>query len=159
MCICGRPRWLSSKESAHNAGEPGFIPGLKRSPGGRPGNPLQYSCQEDPVDRGAWRAMVNGARKSQTWQKWHTRVYVWLIHFAVQQKLTQYWKAAIFQLGKRNFRPIWFQSSPVKSPSFLSDFRCYTYTLPGEAGQERLDHLVCQQSVMERVAITGCLLS
>ena len=66
MYICGLPQWLSSKESACNAGEPGFIPGLGRSPGGRHGNPLQYSCQENPGDRGAWRAMVNGVGKSQT---------------------------------------------------------------------------------------------
>ena len=36
----------------------GSIPGLGRSPGGGPGNPLQYSCLENPMDRGAWRATV-----------------------------------------------------------------------------------------------------
>ena len=38
----------------------GLIPGLGRSPGGRQGNPLQYSCLENPVDRGAWPATVHG---------------------------------------------------------------------------------------------------
>ena len=48
-------------ESACNAGdmrEVGWIPGLRRSTGGRHGNPLQYSCLENPMDRGAWRATI-----------------------------------------------------------------------------------------------------
>ena len=43
-----------------------LIPGLRRSPGGGHGNPLQYSCLENPMDRGAWRATVCGVAKSQT---------------------------------------------------------------------------------------------
>ena len=43
-----------------------FIPGLGRSPGGGQGNPLQYSCLESPMDRGAWRARVHGVIQSQT---------------------------------------------------------------------------------------------
>ena len=42
------------KVSACNAGDPGLIPGLGRSPGEGNGNPLQYSCLENPMDRGAW---------------------------------------------------------------------------------------------------------
>ena len=42
------------------------IPGLRRSPGGWHGNPLLYSCPENPVDRGAWRAMFHRVTKSQT---------------------------------------------------------------------------------------------
>ena len=55
-----------SKESAHNAGDPGSIPGSGRSPGGGHGNPLQYSCLENSVDRGAWWATVHGFAKRQT---------------------------------------------------------------------------------------------
>ena len=44
----------------------GSIPGLGRSPGGEHGNPLQYFCLEDPVDRGAWQVIVCGVTKSQT---------------------------------------------------------------------------------------------
>ena len=48
----------SGKESTCNAGDLGLISGLGRSPGGGKGNPLRYSCLVDPMDRGAWRAMV-----------------------------------------------------------------------------------------------------
>ena len=47
-----------SKESSCNAGDPGLIPGLGRAPGEGNGNPLQYSCLENSMDRGAWRATV-----------------------------------------------------------------------------------------------------
>ena len=104
--VHGLPEWLSCKESACNAGEPGLIPewesfpgegidytlqyswaslvvqtgknlpavqetwglipGLGRSPGGGHGNPLQYSCLENPMDRGACQATVHGVAKSWT---------------------------------------------------------------------------------------------
>ena len=54
------------KASAWNAGDQGLIPGSGRSPGGGQGNPLQYSCLENPRDRGAWWAAVNGVAQSQT---------------------------------------------------------------------------------------------
>ena len=54
-------------ESAHNAGDPGSIPGLGRSPGEGNGDLLQYSCLENSMDRGAWGATVHGVTKSQTW--------------------------------------------------------------------------------------------
>ena len=47
----------------------GSIPESGRSPGGVHGNPLQYSCQENPMDRGAWQATVHRVAKSQTWLK------------------------------------------------------------------------------------------
>ena len=51
--------------SAGDARDVGLIPGSGRSPGGGDGNPLQYSCLGNPMDRGAWRATVHGAGKSQ----------------------------------------------------------------------------------------------
>ena len=55
------------KESACNAGDLSLIPGSGRSPGEKNGNPLQYSCQENSMDRGAWLATVHGVIiKSQT---------------------------------------------------------------------------------------------
>ena len=55
----GLPWQLSGKESACNAGDLGSIPGLGRSPGEKNGDPFQYSCLENPIDRGAWRATVH----------------------------------------------------------------------------------------------------
>ena len=55
-----------SKESTCNAGDLGSIPGLGRSPGEETGYPLQYSCLENSMDRGAWRATVYGVAKSWT---------------------------------------------------------------------------------------------
>ena len=54
------------KESARNAGDPGLIPGLGRSPGERNSYPLQYSGLKNSKDRGAWQATVHGVEKSQT---------------------------------------------------------------------------------------------
>ena len=54
------------KASACNAGDLGLIPGSGRSPGEGNGNPLQYSCLENPMDGGAWWATVHGAAKSHT---------------------------------------------------------------------------------------------
>ena len=51
------------KESACNAGDLGSIPGPGRSPGGGNGNPLQYSCLENSMDRGAWRATVHRSQR------------------------------------------------------------------------------------------------
>ena len=60
------PGGSDGKVSACNAGDPGSIPGLGRSPGEGNGNPLQYSCLENPVDRGAWQATFHGVTKSRT---------------------------------------------------------------------------------------------
>ena len=60
----GFPWWLSGKESACNAGEVGLIPGSGRSPGGGHGNPLQFSCLENPMNRGAWWTAVSRAAQS-----------------------------------------------------------------------------------------------
>ena len=60
----------------------GLIPGLGRSPGGGHGNPLQYSCLENAMDRGAWWATMHGVAKRQTRLKQlstHARPFVWLI--------------------------------------------------------------------------------
>ena len=62
----GFPRGSDGKESMCNAGDLCSIPGLGKSPGGEHGNPLQYSCLENPMDRGAWQATVHGVTKSQT---------------------------------------------------------------------------------------------
>ena len=60
------PGGSDGKESACNAGDMGLIPGSGRSPGEGNGNPVQYSCLENPMDGGVWQAAVNGIAKNQT---------------------------------------------------------------------------------------------
>ena len=62
----GFPNSSVGKESACNVGDPGSIPGSGRSPGEGNGYPLQYSCLENPKDRGAWWAAVYGVAQSWT---------------------------------------------------------------------------------------------
>ena len=57
---------LGGKESTCNVGDTSSIPGLGRSPGEGIGYPLQYSCLENSMDRGAWRTIVHGVTKSWT---------------------------------------------------------------------------------------------
>ena len=56
--------------NAGNLGDIGSVPSLRRSYGEGNGNPLQYSCLKNPMNRGAWRAMVHRVAKNQTWLKW-----------------------------------------------------------------------------------------
>ena len=56
----------SKEYASSNAGDPGFIPRSRRSSGEGSGNLLQYSCLENPMDRGAWWATVHGVAKSRT---------------------------------------------------------------------------------------------
>ena len=55
--------------NARDVRDKGPVPELGGSPGGGPGNPLQYSCLENPMDRGAWWAAVHRVAKSRTWLK------------------------------------------------------------------------------------------
>ena len=71
----GFPGGSDGKESACNAGDLGSIPGLGRSPEEGNGNPLQYSCLGNPMNRRAWQAIVHGATKCQT------RPSDWHFHF------------------------------------------------------------------------------
>ena len=62
----GLPYSSDGEESACNGGDLGLIPGSERSLGEGNGNPLQYSCLENLMDRGAWQATVHGVAKSHT---------------------------------------------------------------------------------------------
>ena len=72
VSLCHKSTWGSLDfsirlVSASMLGEPGSIPGSGRSPGGGDGNPLQHSCLQNPMDRGAWRGTVHGVAKCRTW--------------------------------------------------------------------------------------------
>ena len=69
------PRWLSGKESACQAGDMGLVPRLGRSSGEGNGNPPQHSCLRNPMDRGAWQAIVHGVTKSRT-QCNYTQIHI-----------------------------------------------------------------------------------
>ena len=66
-CLKGFPGGSAVKNPPANSGDAGSIPGSGTSPGEGNGNPLQCSCLENPMDRGAWRATVHGVAKSQRW--------------------------------------------------------------------------------------------
>ena len=73
---------------AGDAGDTGSIPGSGRSPGGGHGNPLQYSCLENSMDRGAWRATVHGVTKSQ-------------VQLGTEARLSEFQIMRFFSLGAR----------------------------------------------------------
>ena len=77
----GFPGDLISKESACNAGDPSSISGLGRCPGEMNGNPLQYSCLENPMDRGTWQAIVHGVARGRhnlaTKPSWWEAQHAW----------------------------------------------------------------------------------
>ena len=69
------PWWLSGKESAHSMGDLGSIPGLGRSPGKGNGNPLQYSCLGNSMDRGTWRVTAHELQRVQ--HDWATNIMLY----------------------------------------------------------------------------------
>ena len=66
VCAHPTPGGSDGKAFAYNAGDLGSIPGSRRSPGEGNSNPLQYSCLENPMERGAWKAAVHGVAEGQT---------------------------------------------------------------------------------------------
>ena len=76
--LLGFPHGLVVRNPPVNAGDVGSIVGLGRSPGEENGNPLQYSCLENAMDRGGWQPTVHWIAKSWTWwatKREHTRFY------------------------------------------------------------------------------------
>jgi len=106
VCVCVCVMYIYFPDGASGQNPPanaedirdaGLIPGSGRFPGGEHGNPLQYSCLENPMDRGPWWAIVPRVTKSWAWLKWlsmhvcactHTHTYNILCVFVAQLCLT-----------------------------------------------------------------------
>ena len=91
MLTSGFPGGSEVKASASNMGDPGLIPGSGRSPGEGNGNPLQYSCLENPMDRGAWQAAVHGVAKSRTRLSDFTHFTQWTLLVLVDMPLVLFY--------------------------------------------------------------------
>ena len=92
-----------------NAGDAGSIPSLGRSPGGGSGNPLQYSCLGNAMDKGAWRAINHGVAKSQTrlsdWTTATTTIAKWTVFIWLEMiKPSHDWKLRHIRKGKKNIQ-------------------------------------------------------
>ena len=74
------PGGSDSKESVYNVGALGSIPRLERFPGEGHGNPLQYSCLENPMGRGAWQATVHGVAESDMTELLQFHFHIMYIH-------------------------------------------------------------------------------
>ena len=116
------PRWLIGTESACNAEDVGLIHGSGKSPGEGNGNPLQYSCLGNPMDRGAWRATVHGVTKS--WTRPSTRMsiplcrdHIWFTHPSVDS-----WALLHFRFSSVQFSSV-AQSCPTLQPHEPQDTR------------------------------------
>ena len=107
----GLPWWLSDKESACNRGDVDSIPALGRSPAVGNGNPLQYSCLENSMDRGAWRVIVH--RFAEYW--------IWLSDWACMNVLSNYSSPS----PERAFDPAMW----TIAVTFSLGFSCLFYSL------------------------------
>ena len=134
----GFPWCLSSKESACSAGDVGRIPGSERSSGGGNGNPLWYSCLENPMNRGAWQVIVHGVTKSQdlaTKQQvtWQESTHCWLVKWAQGPEGTRLavvsclafesfgWNS---QLPSLSLRAVWFCLSSASTTEMTVNAGC-----------------------------------
>ena len=115
----GFPGDSNSKKSACNVGDPGLIPKLGRSPGGGHGNPLQYSCLEKPMDRGAWWATVHRVTESLTWlSSWahmHTEDNCFSFQLARVILAAMFSFDFLFGVGFPNLYKIWNSGSHISN--------------------------------------------
>ena len=138
MGSIGLPRCLSGKESTCHAGVADSIPGSGRSPGGGHDSPLQYSCLEDPMDTGVWRAAVHGF-KSGTWQ--HASP-------SLPGLETAYWISVVI-LGALDLQGCWGEKSEIRAShchktfypdsAIFSFFGCATWHVGSWFPNQRLN--------------------
>ena len=93
--------------SGGDGGDLGLIPGSGRSPGGGHDNPLRYSCLENPMDRGAWRATIHRVAKSRTWLKLFS-MHVPILHVISETLAIHGWSGVLMfylHLARRQWHP------------------------------------------------------
>ena len=91
ISICGLPWWVRCKESVMQETHVRSL-GKEDFPGGGHGHPLQYSCLENPMDRGAWQATVHGVAKSWTRLKQlSTHAYIYFLFSCFSPSLVKFW--------------------------------------------------------------------
>ena len=127
----GFPGGSESKASACSAGDLGSIPGLGRSPGEGNGNPLQYSCLENPMDGGAWWATVHRVAKSCTIPLGHPSALAPSIQYRalnLDWLLVSYMILYMFQCySPRSSHPLPLQQSPIDCSIHQCLFCCLVY--------------------------------
>ena len=126
--------------SAGDTRDWGLIPGLRRSPGGGNGNPLQYSCLGNPMDRTAWQATVHEVTKSWTWLKHFTRMQshssiYWildlLLTYSKSTSVSEGIESKAWELGGRRHRAcgnnprLWGRNSDHTQPLTHSVTFCF----------------------------------
>ena len=134
-CICENllfPGGSEGKVSACNVGDPGSIPGSGRSPREGNGNPLQYSCLENPMDRGAWRATVHGVAQSRTRLSDFTFIFTFTIHSWASQVVQWSRLACHCQRHKRRRHDPWVGKTPWRRK-----WQPISVFLPGESHEWR----------------------
>ena len=132
--LVGLPRWCNGKESAYQSGDKrdsGSIPGSGKPPVGGNDNPLQYSCLENSMDRGAWWDTVHGVPKSQIWLSTHA--YPVIIFKISKLQMRKLRKPKVKWLGGSQTASIWHYDSHVVIVVIQSLSRVQLFVTPWTA--------------------------
>ena len=127
------------------------IPGSGRSPGGEYGNPLQYSCLENPMDRGTWQATVHRAAKSWTQLK---RLSTHAYHAFILQTTCQMFLCSLIQAYEISTRISFLQASELKHrASYFTQLYLTFCNSTDHRQPESSIHVILQARILEWVSI------
>ena len=154
----GFPGDSDSTESACNAGDPGLIPGLGRSPGGGHGNPFKYSCQENPHEQKSLQGYSPWGHKETQFSNWVATEYTGTVFTGLdhwEQCISSLWVVPVYQP----------QASSIVHRTWTGDsfhtwyFTCFNAILPNLPNlSHRVHKTVLYISVSFAVSYTGLLL-
>ena len=141
----GNHRWLSGKESACQVENMGSVPGLRRSPGEENGNPIQYSCPGNPMDRGPWWGYSPWCcKKSWTWLSMYAHTSSVIAYFYVYLIINLYlYNLLLFGIFKKQtflLRHSWLTMLSCLSNSY--DNIWVTHSMTGILRGEKKHHSV-----------------